>query len=294
MSTVFTIIFDEDGFFYVILSSPRQKRYTYLYIGVPFREIEKEKFLHKNAELQVIVMETGNLGKIKLLALAILTAAVIFCGVFLLTSHSVKEPVIALTTTTSSGEILLNGTTGAADSDGNVFNSESLSKLYKALGGEGATYNSLYKNVVTGGSNKTSDDFRKNNASSSSVIVRLGGQDFYAMYLTKDKKNKDLVLTLWATSDYVDTSCKFNDIYSVATTGNYPSSMYGICKLRASLLSGDGNTRQYWKGNTTSTPGSLGNTMSSATSLGNKFKLYTRSSDNGGIKDYLLTPSEIA
>lgn len=234
-------------------------------------------------------MEKKTTKTIKLVALALLTVVLAFCSIFIITAQDASETVNALTTTTASGELLINPSTGNADSSGKVFNSNSLTKLYEALGGTGATYNSLYSAVVTGSTNKTSADFRANNTTSSNVTVTFGGQNFYAMYLTKDKTNSNLVLTLWTTTDYYDASNKFNDIYSISTSGNYPSSMYGISKVRASLLSGDGVSRQYWKGNTTSTPGSLGNTMSSVTNLGNKFKLYTT-----GLKQYLFTPAEVA
>ena len=107
--------------------------------------------------------------------------------------------------------------------------------------------------------------------------IKIGGKIWDVMYLTKAGGN--VVLTLCAS---FSSSENFNPKGGSNSDGNNPGNMYGTSYVRASLLSGDGQTRQYNNG-----PNAL-TSLSSPTPLGNTFKPYT----TGNFTKYILTPAE--
>ncbi len=151
---------------------------------------------------------------------------------------------------------------------GDYFEPNVLKQLYASItGNSNATYSTVAQLAVT----------PKGFTEMNQTTIKVGGNLWDVMYLTKAGNN--VVLTLCAS--FYSTE-KFNPKGSSNSDGNNPGNMYGTSYVRASLMSGDGQSREYNNG-----PNAL-TTLSSATALGNKFAQYT----TGNFAKYILTPEE--
>lgn len=151
---------------------------------------------------------------------------------------------------------------------GDYFEPAVLKKLYAAITGKAnATYSTVAQLAST----------PKGFSEMNQTKIKIGGKIWDVMYLTKAGGN--VVLTLCAS---FSSSENYNPKGGSDSDGNNPGNMYGTSYVRASLLSGDGQTRQYNNG-----PNAL-TSLSSPTPLGNTFKPYT----TGNFTKYILTPAE--
>ncbi len=135
-----------------------------------------------------------------------------------------------------------------------------------------------------------------------SIVVTLGGLEWYVTYLSKDE-NGDIIATLWLTNNYQsaffdrsqtdgdkygflngalysDWSADWNDIVA----GNYPSNMYGTSYIRAVTLNNGGEYAT-----------SVNNLSTYEKSINSIFADFTMTKAEGGsgLTDFLVTPNQV-
>ena len=160
------------------------------------------------------------------------------------------------------------------ETTGGAFDKTNLESLLDALGASGATLDNKVSNLqsIVYGNNTTRGNKTYNHTkqiASSDIIVRFGGIDWIAVFLSTadttltndnggaggsnyynsaDRKqgntpnNQDVVLTLWqATANTDKAQWNLYGTSSTNTNGSYPANMYGTSLIRATTLNNGGS-----------------------------------------------------
>lgn len=145
-------------------------------------------------------------------------------------------------------------------------------------------------------SNKNSADFRSNNAEGKDIVVKLGGFNWTATYLSKDKNN-NTVLTLWLT-DATQLANKYCFTGSFGTVNNFsatggmkwwgaryenskPCSIYGDSIMSVAVLN-NGGIYNFLGADVTHQPISE-----------NPFAEFTINTSGVDLYDFIVTPEYI-
>lgn len=155
-------------------------------------------------------------------------------------------------------------------------NSGSINTISESIGDTGVTAQTL-RSYNKGG-----------NVADSSIVVTLGGFDWYVSYLSKDT-NGNVVATLWMTDTHsTSVYAKSSAIGTVSdfSTG-YPHSMYSTSYMAVYSLNNGG---QY--ANVTTNNSNATTTISHTASSDHMFAAFTHSS--GELRPYIVQPKDIS
>ena len=139
------------------------------------------------------------------------------------------------------------------NSSSKKFNKENFNNLINLLAGSEQTSLSTIDSMAA--SQRNSADFRSNNAEGKDIVVKLGGFNWTATYLSKDKNN-NTILTLWLT-DATQLANKYCFTGSFGTVNNFsatggmkwwgaryengePCSIYGDSIMSVAVLNNGG------------------------------------------------------
>ena len=213
------------------------------------------------------------------------------------------------------------------DSGAQEFNNDNLQILYNYLSGKSnatladidalalanTNATTLRQTSITSGVTSGGVAYRTKQ-SGDSIVVRLGGLDWYVTYVSKDKSG-NTIATLWLDNNlqegfgarvvnegdyygylqepstglyglYSDWSANWYD--SGVYDGSCPSNLYGVSYIRAVTLNNGGNYIQGVSGQNNSS------TYYYAPSASSAFAIYTMSSINGvanNLVDYITSPN---
>ncbi|MDE7191022.1 MAG: hypothetical protein K2O35_00895, partial [Clostridia bacterium] len=172
---------------------------------------------------------------ILLLSLLFVTMLANFCYI-----DKEADAVTNYGNTTHIGKLTLDNY--ESNSNGKVFDSDKLSALYNALlGNNKKTLADVNAELLNG--NINSANFRVNNSGKNDVVVEIGGMNWAAVYLSKNRNNEP-ILTLWLASSNEIKDANYRtaqwNTYASTTKGDYPGNMYATSKLRAVGLNNGG------------------------------------------------------
>lgn len=228
--------------------------------------------------------------KIKKITYAMLILTIAFISLSLFSSLFIKKDVTKINAAEPEADIQ-ELYIGNPDPNGKVFDKEALQALYRALGSNSGTLSGLNSRAIaqniTVGTQVYGTTYE-----SDPIVVTLGGQKWYAMFLTTNDNSSNsnritgdnhIILTLWLA--YTDEKVQWNKVadWSASSSYNYPSNMYGTSYIRSLLVGSDYLSENDY-------------TFSKLTEgeQQEKWKVYTEENQANSLSNYLVAPSDVA